>query len=87
MSHRGQTSPPHQRAVYLKNEGNTLHQQGKFQAAYRKYSEAIKEDPQNAIYYANRAACSLALKEYVECPSIAACSSNHTDIWMLLMMP
>jgi tetratricopeptide (TPR) repeat protein len=86
MSHRGQT-PPHQRAEYLKNEGNTLHKQGKFQAAYRKYSEAIKEDPQNAIYYANRAACSLALKEYVERSSIVVHQINHTDIWMLLMMP
>ncbi|KAF9524086.1 hypothetical protein CPB83DRAFT_839228 [Crepidotus variabilis] len=51
------------RGEALKNEGNNLHQQGKYRAAYIKYSEAIKEEPKNAVYYANRAASSLALKE------------------------
>ena len=52
-----------QRGEFLKSEGNTLYQKGHYQAAYRKYTEAIKEDSINAIYYANRAACSLGLKE------------------------
>lgn len=51
------------RGEALKNEGNVLHQEGKYRAAYYKYTEAIKEDPKSAIYYANRAACSIALKE------------------------
>ncbi len=52
-----------QRGEFLKNEGNNLYQTGQYRAAYRKYTEAIKEDSNNAIYYANRAACSLGLKE------------------------
>ena len=52
-----------QRAENLKNEGNSLFQKGQFKAAYRKYTDAIKEDGKNAIYFANRAACSLSMKE------------------------
>ncbi|KAJ7687386.1 hypothetical protein B0H17DRAFT_687044 [Mycena rosella] len=53
----------------LKAEGNVLHGQGSYQAAYQKYSEAIKEAPANvvlAILYANRAASCLAMKEYLD---------------------
>ncbi|KAJ6601431.1 hypothetical protein DFH09DRAFT_563402 [Mycena vulgaris] len=53
----------------LKAEGNVLHGQAKYQAAYQKYSEAIKETPANpilAILYANRAASCLAMKEYLD---------------------
>ncbi|KAJ7116811.1 hypothetical protein C8R43DRAFT_902312, partial [Mycena crocata] len=38
-------------------------QQGEYMAAYEKYSEAIGEDGNNAILYANRAASSLSMKE------------------------
>ncbi|KAJ6623068.1 hypothetical protein B0H10DRAFT_2011004 [Mycena sp. CBHHK59/15] len=54
------------RAQLLKAQGNTLHEKGEHQAAYEKYSEAIKEDPNNAVFYANRAASSLALKEFLD---------------------
>jgi len=60
-----QKSCTNQNAERLKNQGNELHQKRQYRAAYRKYSEAIKEDPTNAIYYANRAATSLALNECV----------------------
>ena len=50
-------------AERLKAQGNEFHQKGQYQAAHHKYTEAIKEDPTNAIYYANRAACSLAMNE------------------------
>ncbi|KAJ7492236.1 hypothetical protein FB451DRAFT_522879 [Mycena latifolia] len=55
----------------LKAEGNAHHGQGNYQAAYQKYSEAIKEtplagDPILAILYANRAASCLAMKEYLD---------------------
>ncbi|KAF7337581.1 Small glutamine-rich tetratricopeptide repeat-containing protein beta [Mycena sanguinolenta] len=53
----------------LKAEANTLHGQGSYQAAYQKYSEAIKENPDDAvlaIVYANRAASCIAMKEYLD---------------------
>ncbi|KAJ7922818.1 hypothetical protein B0H13DRAFT_2655447 [Mycena leptocephala] len=53
----------------LKARANALHQQGSYQAAYEKYSEAIQENPNNkilAILYANRAASCLALHEYLD---------------------
>lgn len=53
----------------LKAEANALHREGSYQAAYQKYSEAIKEKPDKAvlsILYANRAASCLALKEYMD---------------------
>lgn len=57
------TQPCNPNAELLKSEGNELYQKGQFQAAQRKFTDAIKEDPTNAIYYANRAASGLALKE------------------------
>jgi Flp pilus assembly protein TadD len=51
-------------AERLKSQGNALHVQGQYRAAYKKYSEAIKEDPTNAVLWANRAASGLAMKEY-----------------------
>ncbi|KAF8913198.1 hypothetical protein CPB84DRAFT_526695 [Gymnopilus junonius] len=55
-----------QNAERLKPQGNEFHQKGQYKAAYRKYTEAIKEDPKNAIYYANRAASSLIMKEFMD---------------------
>jgi tetratricopeptide (TPR) repeat protein len=51
-------------AERLKLLANKLHQNGEYQGAYAKYSEAIQKDPANAVLYANRAASSLALKKY-----------------------
>ena len=51
-------------AERLKARGNALHVQGQHKAAYKKYSEGIKENPTNAILWANRAASGLAMKEY-----------------------
>ena len=50
-------------AERLKAQGNELHQKGRYQDAYMVYSDAIKQDPGNAVLYANRAAASLSLKE------------------------
>ena len=63
MSPTARACALNQHAERLKAQGNDFHQKGQFKAAYRKYSEAIKEDPKNAVYYANRAASSLAMKE------------------------
>ncbi|KAJ7649894.1 hypothetical protein FB45DRAFT_731788 [Roridomyces roridus] len=56
----------------LKAEGNTLYVAKKFKEASKKYTEAIQAsdeavDPKGlAVLYANRAACSLALKSSIE---------------------
>lgn len=47
----------------VKAEGNALHVARKYREAYAKYSEAIEADGHNAILFANRAACSLELRE------------------------
>jgi Flp pilus assembly protein TadD len=49
----------------LKAEGNTLFQQRKYDHARDKYTAAIELDGENAILYANRAACELSLKKCV----------------------
>ena len=48
-------------AEELKATGNTLFASKKYDAAAKKYSEAIAVDPQSAVLYANRAACYNAL--------------------------
>lgn len=49
----------------LKEEGNALFTKGEFQKASEKYTKAIELDCQNAVLYANRAACALNLKKYI----------------------
>jgi tetratricopeptide (TPR) repeat protein len=49
-------------ALRLKDEGNALFKQGKFNEARVKYSHAIELDSSNPIFFANRAACNLSLK-------------------------
>ena len=56
---------PKAAADAIKAEANVLYQARQFQEAYAKYSEAIDLDDTNAIFFANRAACSLELNEYV----------------------
>jgi Flp pilus assembly protein TadD len=67
MSPKSETPPKagsNENAERLKAQGNALHVQGQYKAAYKKYSEAIKEDPTNAVLWANRAASGLGMKEY-----------------------
>ncbi|KAI0094489.1 hypothetical protein BDY19DRAFT_912986 [Irpex rosettiformis] len=52
-------------AQAIKSEANVLFQSRKFKEAYDKYGEAIAFDDTNAILFANRAACSLELEEYL----------------------
>lgn len=46
-------------AAELKDEGNKLYALKQYTEAYDKYGAAIAQDSNNAILYANRAACSL----------------------------
>lgn len=50
------------KAAQLKEEGNKFYAQQDYAQAHTKYTEAIAEDATNAVLYANRAACSLAMK-------------------------
>lgn len=52
-------------ATKLKDEGNALFAKKDYQAALNKYSQAMQQDAENAILFANRAACALQLEKYV----------------------
>ncbi|KAK7029566.1 hypothetical protein VNI00_014443 [Paramarasmius palmivorus] len=54
------------RAEKLKDEGNVLFGQKKFKDANQKYTEALSLDDKNPVLYANRAACRLSLKRYLD---------------------
>jgi tetratricopeptide (TPR) repeat protein len=52
-------------AAGLKAEGNELFGRKKYDQAAIKYTKAIELDGNNAVLYANRVACHLALKRFV----------------------
>ncbi|THH28442.1 hypothetical protein EUX98_g5763 [Antrodiella citrinella] len=72
-------------AVQLKEAGNALFVAKKYQAAYKKYSEAINADGNSAVLYANRAACSQFLKKFLDAASDAKKSLGNNqscvDTW------
>ena len=51
------------KAAQLKDEGNKFFSQQDYVQAFIKYSDAIAKDSTNAVLFANRAACSLAMKK------------------------
>ncbi|XP_055919985.1 small glutamine-rich tetratricopeptide repeat-containing protein beta [Eupeodes corollae] len=50
-------------AEQIKNEGNRLMKEGKYQEALIQYNRALTFDPKNPIFYCNRAAASIRLGE------------------------
>ncbi|EED80868.1 predicted protein [Postia placenta Mad-698-R] len=74
----------------FKAEGNALYTKGDYKAAYDKYTEAIKSDETNAVLFSNQAACSLAMKEYLNAASDAIQAirkdSNFSKGWARLGM-
>ncbi|KAF7303067.1 TPR-REGION domain-containing protein [Mycena kentingensis (nom. inval.)] len=53
----------------LRLEGNALHKECHYAAAYKKYTEAIDHKPTGntlAVLYSNRAACSIQRKDYLD---------------------
>ena len=52
-------------ASRLKDEGNALFAKKDYKAAHLKYSDALKIDENNAVLYANRAACCQNLRKCV----------------------
>ncbi|KAI0651479.1 hypothetical protein C8Q79DRAFT_37533 [Trametes meyenii] len=75
-------------ALKLKNEGNGLFVKKDFPAAYKKYTEAIVHDAENAILYSNRAACSLSLNRYLDAHTNATKATeldpSHVKSWARL---
>jgi len=55
--------------LVAKQEGNEKFKGGDFPGAVERYSEAIKRDPTNAVYYANRAAAYTKLTSFNEAKS------------------
>ncbi|KAK0446162.1 hypothetical protein EV421DRAFT_1792770 [Armillaria borealis] len=53
-------------AAKLKEEGNALYVKKNFASAIAKYTKAIAIDDKNAVLYANRSACHLSLKRYLD---------------------
>ncbi|GBG34403.1 Tetratricopeptide repeat protein 1 [Hondaea fermentalgiana] len=53
-----------EKAAAAKEEGNVLFKEGKYPAAIEKYSEAIKRDPECAVYYGNRATAYMKLGDF-----------------------
>lgn len=53
-----------EKADKLKNEGNDLMKQEKFNEALEKYKEAIEIDSSNAVYYCNRAAAYSKISDF-----------------------
>lgn len=51
-------------AARLKDEGNKHFEKKEFSQAYDKYTAALKKGGDNAIIYANRAACLLAQRKW-----------------------
>lgn len=56
---------PQQQVQALKDEGNALFTHKQYGPASVKYSEALRIDDNNAVLYANRAACRLAVGQLV----------------------
>lgn len=51
-------------AAALKEKGNACYKSGNYSGAIQHYTHAIKEEPENGLYYGNRAACWMMLKKY-----------------------
>jgi len=51
-------------ALKLKDEANTFYNSKKFPEALKLYDQAIEKDPNNIVFFNNKAACYMAMKDY-----------------------
>ncbi|KAF5363219.1 hypothetical protein D9758_008407 [Tetrapyrgos nigripes] len=69
----------------LKDDGNDFYKRKKYSAAIKKYTEAIQIDDTVALLFANRAACRLALKQYLDALADAVKATeldpNYSKAW------
>ncbi|KAJ3503661.1 hypothetical protein NMY22_g18171 [Coprinellus aureogranulatus] len=75
-------------AERLKALGNDAAGKSNYSEAYRLYSEAIEKNPNNAVYFANRAAMLLALKRYLDamsdCEKAVEIDQGYVKAWYRL---
>ena len=65
-------------AERIKALGNVAYKEGKVSEALQLFSEAIEKNPNNAIYYANRAAARLAQKQCVCVHRVTLANAHYT---------
>lgn len=70
------------KAEKLKHRGNTEFSAGKHEEAEVLFSECISLDPNNAIYWSNRAAARIALKNYAEAEKDARKAVELKPTWV-----
>jgi len=77
-------------ASALKLEGNKLFAAQRWEAAQEQYSKALDRapvsDPQRAVYFANRAACALKLKQWsdaaTDCTAAVAADDKYVKAYL-----
>ncbi|EPY30055.1 TPR domain protein, conserved [Angomonas deanei] len=69
-------------AEQIKNKGNELMSQAKYKEAIAYYTKSIELDPQNAVYFSNRAAAYTHVKDYksaiMDCERAIAINPNFS---------
>ncbi|CAK4068225.1 unnamed protein product [Aphanomyces euteiches] len=77
-----------EKALEAKNLGNDEFKNGNYPKAVEYYSEAIKRDPNNAVYYANRAAALTKLTSFpdakADCERALALDPNYVKAYSRL---
>lgn len=67
--------------VELKNKGNALFQEGKFEESIELFSQAIELNPSNHVYYSNRSGAYASLENYHQALEDAAKCVELNPSW------
>ncbi|KAJ3556321.1 hypothetical protein NM688_g2091 [Phlebia brevispora] len=76
------------KAAQLKEEGNKCFVAKDYPSAHGKYTKAIDLDDTNAVLYANRGACSMSMRKYLDaaadCRKATELDPSYAKAWMRL---